>query len=398
MTGRPLTGVTAAEGFSAAGLHCGIRRQKLDLALLVSDRPAAAAAVFTRNRVRAAPLEVCRAALERSGGRARAVVVNSGNANACTGDPGLAAARRTARETARVLGIPAEEVLVSSTGVIGQPLPVDRLVACLPAARDTLSPAGGAAAAEAIMTTDTRPKEAVRRVRAGGGSYTVGAMAKGSGMVHPDMATTLGFVTTDVGIEPGALREALRGAVDRTFNRITVDGDTSTNDMVAVLANGASGVDADADPDAFGSALHDVLADLARAVARDGEGATRLVTVRVTGGRTEEEALQVARTVAGSLLVRTAVHGADANWGRIVAAAGRAGVELEPQRFRVTLNGLAVLEPGWVSDYSEEEATARLSEEEVTLSLDLGAGSAEARVWTCDLSDEYVRINASYRS
>ena len=394
------TGITAPTGFLASGVHCGIRKKSPDLALVFSEAEASAAAVFTRNLVQAAPIHLCREALLSSGGRARAILVNSGNANACTGEQGQRAAQRTAEETARALGLPVDQVLVASTGVIGQQLPVGTLLAGLPEAVAALSIEGAADAADAILTTDKRRKEAVRRVDLASGSFTLGAMAKGSGMIHPDMATTLAFVTSDAAVPPELLRAALRRAVDLSFNRVSVDGDTSTNDMVAVLANGASGLDAGsgAAAEAFEGALTEVLVELARMVAADGEGATRLITVRVTGARSEHDALAVSRTISGSPLVKTAVHGADANWGRIVAAAGRAGVDFEPERLSVRLNGLAVLEPGYRSAYSEEEATALLKRDEVVIEVDLGAGTSRAETWTCDLSKGYVDINASYRS
>jgi glutamate N-acetyltransferase/amino-acid N-acetyltransferase len=390
------TGVTAPTGFQASGIHCGIRRDHTDLALLVSEHEASAAAVFTRNLVQAAPVVLSREALAASGGRAQAIVVNSGNANACTGEQGDRAARRTVETVAGLLDLSPDHVLVASTGVIGPQLPVERLIDKLPRAIAALSVAGGADAADAILTTDTCRKECVRRVAGPSGSYTIGGMAKGSGMIHPDMATTLAFVTTDAKVPAAALSEMLRRATDHSFNRITVDGDTSTNDMIALLANGAAGVEAEAE--SFERALTEVLVELARAVVRDGEGATRLITVWVTGATSEPDALAVARTIASSLLVRTAVHGADANWGRIAAAAGRAGVDLSPEALTVKINGLTVLSPGFVSDYSEIEASARLAEDEVVLAVDLGAGTAEATTWTCDLTAGYIDINASYRS
>ena len=390
------TGITAPAGFLASGIHCGIRRDHTDLALVVSEYEASAAAVFTRNLVQAAPVVLSRQALESSGGRAQAIVINSGNANACTGEQGDRAARRSAEALAGLLDLPTDRVLVASTGVIGPQLPVDRLIDKLPRAIAALSVEGGADAAEAILTTDTHRKECARRVDGPGGSYTIGGMVKGSGMIHPDMATTLAFVTTDAVVPAGALGAILRRATERSFNRLTVDGDTSTNDMIAVLANGVTRVEASAE--GFELALTEVLVELARAVARDGEGATRLITVRVTGAAAEPEALAVARTIAGSLLVKTAVYGADANWGRIAAAAGRAGVALRPEALTVMINGLTVLSPGFVSDYSEKEASARLAEDEVVLEVDLGAGAAEATTWTCDLTGDYVDINASYRT
>jgi glutamate N-acetyltransferase/amino-acid N-acetyltransferase len=392
------TGVTAPSGFLASGVHCGIRNHKPDVALVVSDRAAGAAGVFTTNAVKAAPVLYTQEALRRSGGRARAIVVNSGNANACTGEEGDRAARWMADQTGVRLGIPAGEVLVASTGVIGVPLPLAKLGEGIAEAAASLSPDGGPGAARAILTTDTRIKESARRIESPQGGYLIGGMAKGSGMIHPDLATTLAFVTTDAEVEPPILADALRKAADRSFNRVTVDGDTSTNDMIAVLANGASGVGIEPGDPVFEEALTEVLVDLAREVARDGEGATRLITVRVTGANTEHDALAVARTIASSPLVKTAVHGADANWGRVVAAAGRAGVAVDGERMTLRFGGIEVLSPGYHSEYSEGLATEGLSETEVEIWLDLGMGDAEAAVWTCDLSRGYVDINAGYRT
>ena len=390
------SGVTAARGFRASAIACGIRKAGPDLAVIASDRPASAACVFTTNQVQAAPIQVCREALRRSRGIARAVVVNAGNANACTGEQGVAAARRTAEEGARLLAVAPEHVLVASTGVIGQPLPVEKIVAGLPSAVAALSATSGRAAAEAIMTTDTRRKESERRIETRSGAYTVGGMAKGAGMIHPDLATTLAFVTTDAVIAPAVLQACLAAAIERTFNRISVDGDTSTNDMVAVLANGASGVAVDEQP--FANVLEAVLLDLAKAIARDGEGAEHLITVEVTGAADDASALAVARTVASSLLVKTAVHGADANWGRVAAAVGRSGVPIRPEILTIAFGDACVLLRGAICADSEELATAELRKEEVLLRVDLGMGAGRAITWTCDLSEAYVRINASYRS
>lgn len=396
---EPATGVCAPRGFRASGVHCGIRRKRSDLALIVSDRTAAAAAVFTTNRAQAAPVLVSREHLEVTGGVARAIVVNAGNANACTGEPGLAAARLTAARTAELLGVPPAQVLVASTGVIGERLPVERLLSALPDAVAGLSASGGTRAAGAILTTDLRLKECARTVSTPRGSFTIGGMAKGSGMIHPDMATTLGFVTTDAAVEPGFLRLCLRRAADLSFNRITVDGDTSTNDTLVVLANGASRVKFEAPRSSrFEEALTEVLTELAKMVARDGEGATKLITVEVEGAATEADALAVARAIAGSSLVKTAVGGADANWGRIVAAAGRAGVAIDPERLSVSLGGVEVLKPGFASVFSEDAARRALEQEQVTLSVDLGSGRARATTWTCDLTAGYIVINSGYRT
>ena len=394
--------ITAPQGFCAAGVHAGIRKKRLDLALLLSESETSAAAVFTRNLAAAAPVLVSREHLRLSGGRARAILVNAGNANACTGEPGLEAARRSVAAVAQLLGLPVEQVLVASTGVIGEPLPLPRLLRALPQAVRALARSGGADAATAILTTDLREKEWVQRVRGKSGDYTLGGMAKGSGMIHPDMATTLAFVTTDAAVPAAVLQDCLRRATDASFNRISVDGDTSTNDTIAVLANGASGVAVDpsrpATVAAFEAALTEVLTELGKLVVRDGEGATKLIEVCVSGARDESEALQVARTIAGSPLVKTAVHGADANWGRVVAAACRAGVPLDPERLRVAFGDVVVLRPGFVVRFSAAAARRALARDEVTLCVDLGLGGSTARTWTCDLGAGYVEINASYRT
>lgn len=391
-------GVTAATGFRAAAVHAGIRAKSPDVALIVSDREASAAAVFTTNLAQAAPIVVCKESLATTCGKARAIVVNAGNANACTGEQGLEAARATAYRAGDLLGIPASEVLVASTGVIGQQLPLEKLLTVLPRAVAALTRGGGADAAVAILTTDLVVKECVRVVESGVGRYTIGGIAKGSGMIHPNMATTLAFVTTDAAIAPPILQQVLRHAVDYSFNRISVDGDTSTNDMVAILANGASGVEVGPGDPMFTAALTEVLLDLAKKVARDGEGATKLITVTVTGARSEAEALQVSRTIAGSPLVKTAVHGADANWGRVIAAAGRAGVDLDPGKLTIALGDVIVLTPGYHSAFDEQAAKAVLKQSDVTIAVDLGHGSSAASTWTCDLTPGYIAINASYRT
>ena len=397
-------GVVAAEGFEACGLHAGIKRVRPDLALLHARRPAAAAGCFTTSQVVAAPVVVTREHLARSGGIARAVVVNSGNANACTGPRGLEDARAMAREAAAALGVAEEQVLVASTGVIGVPLPMDRLREGIRRAAGLLSREGGAAAAEAILTTDTRVKQAALRLPLGDGRWVhVGGMAKGSGMIHPQMATMLAFITTDAPLRPEVLQETLREAVEVSFNMVTVDGDTSTNDMVLVLASGAVG-GPPLQPrtpayQAFAMGLQAVCGVLAREIARDGEGARHLIQVRVTGARTTQQARQVARTVAGSNLVKTAVAGADPNWGRIAAAAGRAGVPLHPERMAVWLGDVQVVAGGMPADYSEDAARQALLAEEVHIRVDLGEGGpGEAVAWGCDLTCDYVHINASYRT
>ena len=393
-------GVTTARGFRAAGISAGIKANgNADLALLVSDAPAQAAAVFTTNKAIAAPVVVSREHLSRSGGVARAIVVNSGCANACTGDEGLAVARDTAAEAARLVGCPVEQVLVASTGVIGVALPFDKIRSGLPVALRSLGVDQGPQAARAIMTTDPFPKEAAARFAVSGRDAAIGGMAKGSGMIEPKMATMLGFVTTDAAVPGPLLERALREAVHDTFNAITVDGECSTNDCVMLLANGASGLTVDESSyAAFAAALTSVCGKLALGIVRGGEGATKLVTVQVTGAASPDEARQAAKAIANSPLVKTAIHGGDPNWGRLIAVAGRAGVAFELERARVTIGSIVLFDNGRPHDERATEAAAYLTGTDLTVSVDLGAGRASSTVWTCDLSAEYVRINADYRT
>ena len=396
-------GVATARGFRAAGISAGIKASKKpDLALVVSDTPATAAAVFTQNKVQAAPVLVCKEHLARSGGIVRAIVVNSGCANACTGDAGMADARTMAAEAAALAGCPPEQVLVASTGVIGVNLPMEKLKSGIPEAFAALSSAHGSEAAQAIMTTDPFPKESCATFVVDGKTVTIGGMAKGSGMIGPNMApqaTMLGFVTTDAAVAGPVLRRALIEVVDQTFNAITVDGDTSTNDVVALLANGASGVTiGDAEYALFTQALRAVCLELALGIVRGGEGATKLVTVTVSGAASAKEARATAMAIANSLLVKTAIHGGDPNWGRLIAVAGRAGVEFDPQRAKVTIGSIVLFENGRPYDDRAPQAAAYLKAADVSVGVDLGVGSAASTVWTCDLSAEYVKINAEYRT
>lgn len=396
-------GITSAAGFVAAAERCGLRKAgdpRPDLALLLSRVPAAAAGVFTTNRVQAAPVVLCRERLRS--GRARALVVNAGVANACTGPEGMADARRMAEVAAEALGVPADEVLVASTGVIGNRLPMERVEAGIRAAAGRLSPAGGAEAALAITTTDTRPKEVAVRVAVGGKQATIGAMAKGSGMIRPNMATMLCFIATDAAVAPDALGRALGHAVDRSFNMITVDGDTSTNDSVIILANGLAGnpeiTVGTEDFRLFQNALEEVCVFLAKAIARDGEGATRLLEVDVHGAESAADARKAALAVAGSNLVKAAVFGADANWGRIMAALGYSGARFDPAAVEVHLGPLPLVTGGVSAGFDEALARELLSQEEVRLTVNLNAGWGRAVAWGCDLTCDYVRINGSYRS
>ena len=396
---RPIEGSVAAPlGFRAAGVSCGIKKTGApDLALIVSEGEASAAAVFTTNKAQAAPVVVSRARLAASRGRARAVAINSGCANACTGPEGLKTAEVMADAAAHAAQCDASEALVASTGVIGVALDRDRIVRGIADAVAFLARDGGPAAARAIMTTDPFPKEAAVEVTTPAGTFRVGGIAKGSGMIEPMMATMLGVVTTDAAVEPKALQQALAAAVDVTFNAITVDGECSTNDCVFTLANGASGVAPDMPT--LVEALRAVCEPLAVGIVRGGEGATKLVTVQVTGARSADEAKRTARAIANSPLVKTAVHGADPNWGRLVAVAGRAGVDFDLERARVQIGETVLFAGGRPFDERSEEASRYLQGQEVLLQVDLGTGGAgAARMWTCDLSAEYVRINAEYRT
>ena len=394
-------GVCAPAGFTAAGVHCGIRKNKTkkDLALLYSEVPCAAAAVYTKNLVKGAPITVTRENL--ADGRAQAVLCNSGNANTCNAD-GPAVARRMSD----ACGIDARDVIVASTGVIGQRLDVSPIEASVGALKDALSPDGSRDAAEAIMTTDTAVKEFAVSFTAGGRECRLGGIAKGSGMIHPNMATMLVFLTTDCAIAPELLQKALSADADDSFNMISVDGDTSTNDMVCILANGRAGnppINAEgADYDAFAEALAFVTRRLCRAIAKDGEGATKLLECRVRGARSLSDARILAKSVVCSSLVKAAMFGADANWGRVLCAVGYAGVETDPNGVDVSFSSAAgavrVCESGAGVDFSEEAAKAVLSADEIRIDVALRDGGAEATAWGCDLTYDYVRINGDYRT
>ena len=387
-------------GFKAAGMHAGLKKNGApDLGLIYSDTPAAAAAVFTRNRVQAAPVLLDRQRIRS--GRAQAVIVNSGNANCCTGVRGLRDAERMGAATAASLGVPADDVLVASTGVIGQPLPVERIETAVPALVRQLAPEGFGELARAIMTTDTEPKLVSRTGTVGDRPYRLVGVAKGAGMIRPDMATMLCFVCTDAEVDAPLLDRALRRAVDVSFNRISIDGDTSTNDTVILMANGQSGARLQTAPDeqGFMALLEGACLELARWMVRDGEGVGKTVEIRVQGARTLDEARQVADTIAHSPLVKTAFFGQDANWGRILAAAGRAGVPLDPDRLDLHFDDVQMVADGvGCGPAAEARATAVLKSPAFTVTLDLNQGSETARLLTCDLSLDYVRINADYRT
>ncbi|HEV2288176.1 MAG TPA: bifunctional glutamate N-acetyltransferase/amino-acid acetyltransferase ArgJ [Candidatus Acidoferrales bacterium] len=391
-------------GFSFSAVGCGLKKSGLDLGLIVSETPAAAACVFTTNLVKAAPVVVSQAHLRKSAGKMRAIIVNSGNANCVTGTAGLQASRRTAVVTAKRLGCQPEQILVCSTGVIGLPIRVERILRTIPVLSTNRSehPASFALLTRAIMTTDTRPKWAAANCRIGGKTVRVLGCAKGAGMIHPNMATMLSFIVTDAAAVPAVLSRALREAVAGTFNSITVDGDTSTNDTLALLANGASGAPAiragTATYKKFRAAVESVCHSLALQIVADGEGAHRVVEIEVRGAPSDRVADQIARTIANSPLVKTALAGGDPNWGRILAAAGRAGVHFDPQRVEVRMAGILMCRNGVAHPFGERAAHRKLLAKHVPIVVDLHAGRGHARVWTCDFTGDYVRINASYRS
>jgi glutamate N-acetyltransferase / amino-acid N-acetyltransferase len=397
--------ITSVPGFRAVGIAAGIKKRGgLDLALIVADQPCAAAAVFTSNQIQAAPVVFDRAVLQRNPAGIRAVVINSGCANAVTGEQGMHNTQATAQALIEALDLPCDSVIVMSTGVIGEQLPMKPLLSgVFSAAKQLASEAeAGRAAARAIMTTDTRPKEITVRATIDGVPITISGICKGAGMIHPNMATLLSIVCTDAAIDPPTLDAALRYAVERSFNCMSIDGDTSTNDTLLVLANGQAGnpplhVDS-AGFQAFRAALTAVCVELAKLVARDGEGATKFVTIDVTGARSFEEARQIGRTIATSSLVKTAIYGIDANWGRVLAAVGRSGIPVEPQKLALWFGDVQLVAEGAPLGYAEADAHATLTGDEVQITVGLGLGDAAATVWTCDFSHEYVSINAEYRT
>ncbi|MFY9217094.1 MAG: bifunctional glutamate N-acetyltransferase/amino-acid acetyltransferase ArgJ [Tepidanaerobacteraceae bacterium] len=394
-------GITSPKGFKAAGVASGIRKKgRKDVALVYSEQPAQAAAVYTLNKFQAAPLQVTKEHLKD--GIAQAIVVNSGVANACMGQQGLMSAKEMAQITADCLLIKAEDVVVASTGVIGVPLPMELITKGIKDASKALSYDGGADAAEAIMTTDLVKKEVACQLEIGGKTVTIGAMAKGSGMIHPNMATMLGFITTDASIESDCLQHVLKKATDASFNMVSVDGDTSTNDMVAILANGLAEnpkitMESEYLKD-FEAAVTEVCIRLAKMIAQDGEGATKLIEVEVVGAKSLEDARKGARAICSSNLVKAAIFGEDANWGRIVTAMGYSGAEVDPSIVDVYIGELLVAEKGTGLKFDEEKASQILKQKEIKLKVDLNLGSEEATAWGCDLSYDYVKINADYRS
>ena len=396
--------IAAPAGFRAAAVAAGIKKAKgaLDLALIVSDsETTSAAGMFTTNLAAAAPVQISKQHLAQSRGQARAVIVNAGNANAATGRAGLDISRKTAQAVAKLLKIPAEQVLVASTGVIGVPLKLERITRKLPDLAAELTDKGADAVVRAIMTTDTFPKSCVVRSEVSGRPVHIAGIAKGAGMIHPRMATMLSFITTDAAINPRMLQSMFAEAVEGSFNRVSVDGDTSTNDTVLLLASGASGVAVrPGDPTRrwFMEGLRQVTETLAKMIARDGEGAKKLVTVEVAGARTPLDAERVGRAIANSPLVKTAIAGCDPNWGRILCAAGYSGARFDPGRMDIRVNDLYLCRRGLDTGFDEAAASQEFDQKELTLHIHLHAGSARARFWTCDLTHDYITINASYRT
>jgi len=388
-------GVTTPRGFLAGAVKAGIKyadKRRLDLGILLAERTGAAAGLFTTNKVKAAPVLLDIERLRK--GTARAVVMNSGGANACTGKQGMADAIETAALAARHAGVEPEETLAASTGVIGVTLPMDRIRQAIP--KIVLSREGGHDLARAIMTTDTVPKEAA--VKADG--FIIGGMVKGAGMIHPDLATMLCFLTTDARVETAFLRQALRKAADLSFNMMSVDNDNSTNDTVVIMASGLAGGEkitrGGRRAETFQQALNQVCIYLAKESARDGEGATKLIEVKVSGAASLKDARLAARAIAGSMLVKTAVHGSDPNWGRALAAAGRSGAEVTPEKTELFIGGTRVVKDGEPVAFDKAEVVGHLDGKEVTIALDLHLGRGAATAWGCDLSEEYVKINAEY--
>ena len=397
--------ITSPKGYLAGACYVGVKSRKSekpDVTILYSQEPATCAALFTTNKFCAAPVLLGREVLKK--GKARAVVINSGNANAATGEQGLANAKKVELLAEELLGLGEDEVFVSSTGVIGQQLPVEKVLEGVRRIVPNMTVEQGTDAARAIMTTDLVKKEVAYELELSGGTIRIGAMAKGSGMIHPNMATTLSYVTTDAKVEAAVLQPLLKAAADKSFHMLTVDGDTSTNDSLFLFANGASGVAIETEEDkaAFAALLDDICIDMARRIASDGEGATHLMIVEAKGLPTEQDARLVARSIAGSTLFKAAVFGRDANWGRIMAAAGYSGADVDPTKADCILKSaageVAVMEAGFGTDFSEELAKAVLTEHDITVVVDFHSGDGQATAFGCDLTYDYVKINGDYRS
>ncbi|VAX28484.1 Glutamate N-acetyltransferase @ N-acetylglutamate synthase [hydrothermal vent metagenome] len=392
--------ITSVKGIKATGIHAGLKRKRKDLALIVSDQLCNVAGTFTLNKVQAAPLQVSKKVIAK-GEKVKAILVNSGNANACTGERGYNDALKSQKYCAKKLGVEQDEVIISSTGVIGEYMPMHILKTGIESIVDQVTDDGGIKAAKAIMTTDLVEKAFAVIVKLSSGEVTIGGIAKGSGMIMPNMATMLSFIATDADIEKDLLKKILTETVNNSFNKISVDGDTSTNDMVVLIANGGSNIKIEADSEdekLFTEALQAISVDMAKAIAKDGEGASKLITIKVINGKSKSDVDAIAQTIANSPLVKTAVYGSDANWGRIISAAGRSGVDFDPAKVEIKFDDMTILSPNYCHKYDEEEATTILSKEEITISVNLNDGGVSTTWWTCDFTEKYIEINASYRS
>ena len=392
--------ITSVNGFKAAGINCGIKKEKKDLALIFSEIPCNAAGTFTLNKVIAAPLVVSKNLIKQQN-KVKAVLVNSGNANACTGTVGFSNALDTQSFCAKKLSINPSEVIVSSTGVIGKQLPVDKLKSGIEEIVNHLSENGGLDAADAILTTDLKKKSFAVKVQLSGGEVTIGGICKGSGMIMPNMATMLAFLATDASIEQPLLQQLLSSSVNDSFNKISVDGETSTNDMVILMENGLSKIAVKENTEdyyKFSSALLAICQEMAKAIAADGEGATKLITISINNAKTKKDADTIARAVANSPLFKTAMNGNDANWGRILSVAGNSGVDFIPEKVSIKFDDMKILEPNYSVNFNEEEAKKLLNKEQVKVSVDLDEGDQSSTWWTCDYSEGYIKINSSYRT
>jgi len=392
--------ISSVQGIKAAGINSGIKKQKKDLALIYSDVPCNAAGTFTLNKVVAAPLIISKEIINKKK-KVKAILVNSGNANACTGETGLANAYKMQKYCAEKLGVNPGEVIISSTGVIGQQMPMQNLLSGIDTISSVVDYCQGNDAAEAIMTTDTKKKAYALKVKLLKGEIVIGGICKGSGMIMPNMATMLAFLATDASIEQDLLQELLSEAVNESFNKISVDGETSTNDMVVLIENGKSGIKInkeDKDYEIFKSALITVCQQMAKSIASDGEGATKLITVSINNAKTRKDADVIAKAISNSPLFKTAMHGNDANWGRILSAAGNSGANFSPEKVTIKFDDFLILKPNYTNGFNEEEAKKILAKDKVTVSLDLNEGEESSTWWTCDFSEEYIKINANYRT
>lgn len=392
--------ITSVKGIKAAGIHAGLKRKRKDLALIVSEEPCSVAGTFTLNKVQAAPLLVSKEVIAK-GEKVKAILINSGNANACTGERGYNDALKSQKHCAKKLGIKQDEVIISSTGVIGEYMPMHILKTGIESIVNQITDDGGLKAAKAILTTDLVEKSFAVNVKLSSGDITIGGIAKGSGMIMPNMATMLSFIATDADIEKDLLKRILVKTVNNSFNKISVDGDTSTNDMVILISNGVSKVkitEESKDLKLFEEALLAISIDMAKAIVSDGEGASKLIAIEVKGGKIESDVNIIAQTIANSPLVKTAIYGSDANWGRIITAVGRSGVEFDPAKVEIKFEDMTILAPNYWHEFDEEEATTILSKDKVTISVDLNDGQASTTWWTCDFSEKYIEINASYRT